>query len=151
MGLDMWSVKLKDDSAYDIGDPWDLVVGEDNFYIDKYISKENIFYDKCLFDDRLIYELINCIVLLEMNSELSFCADPIMNPVDFKKVASILDEWVSTKWNNRNEFKVDEDYDIVIDCSIYSDENLTNEKFVRDVNEYIKATADNGGTMWFSW
>ena len=58
---------------------------------------------------------------------------------------------MNTKWNNRNEFKVDGDYDVVIDCSIYTDENLTNDKFVGDVNEYIKATADNGGTIWFSW
>lgn len=151
MGLDMWSVKLKDNNIYDIGDPWDLVVEEDDFDINKYISKDNIFYDKCLFDDRLIYELINCVVLPEMDSKLSFYGDVIMNPVDFKNIANILDEWVDTKWNNRNEFKVDGDYDIVIDCSIYTDENLTNEKFVRDVNEYIKATADNGGTIWFSW
>ena len=146
MGLDVWSVKLKDNKIYDIGDPWDLVVEEDNFDIDKYISKDNIFYDKCLFNDRLIYELINYIVLPEMNSELKFYADAIMNPVDFKKVAVVFDEWIKSRWNKRKEFKVDEDYSIVFDCSICSD-----EKFIIDINEYIKATADNGGTMWFSW
>lgn len=151
MGLDMWNVKLKDNKNFDGGNPWDLVEPEErDIDIDEYISKENMFYGTCLFDDNLIYSLIQRVVIPEMGENLTFEGHPILNPIEFKEIVKVLNKWVEEKWDNRSIFEISEDEVLVFECEKAYGGRISSKKFITDVNEYLTAIANNDCTMWFS-
>lgn len=133
MSLDVWGVKLKDNSK------WETAFWED---IDEDFKESNIIPKGNCFQERITYTRRHDCFIHDVLSIKGFVGDPCCSREVMTKVSEQLQEWLSknpnTNWNeiyNPNDF--------------YGGYELSVDE-IKDLVEYIKLLDDNGFVMWFS-